>query len=181
MRLLSSLGTIFGLAVAHGAAGDIPSGPEPGATVKPCTVAVAVGNRDGQTIELTADRGAKPTVYLFVQAERFDRPTARFIRAIDDALKARIQEAPEAESVAIWLTDTPEQSREYLPRAQQSLRLEKTTWSIFDGSSKGPEGWSINDAALLTAVVVRDGKVVLSHGYRSLDEVEPREVLQALK
>jgi hypothetical protein len=162
-------------------AGDIPSGPDAGSPLRPCPVAVIVGGQEGQTLDITADRGGKPTVFLFVQADRFDRPTARFIRAIDQALGAGIDDAPKAASVAIWLTDTPEKSREYLPRAQQSLKLEKTTWSIFDGPSRGPDGWSINDAATLTAVVVRGGKVVQSFGYQSLGEVEPREVLQTLK
>jgi hypothetical protein len=162
-------------------AADIPSGPEPDTAIKPCAVAIVAGQGEGETLDIVLRRAERPTIYVFVQAERFDRPTARFIRAIDETLKGGVSQAPDAESVAVWLTDAPEKSHEFLPRAQQSLKLEKTTWSIYDGSSKGPDSWSINDAALLTAVVARDGKVVRSFGYQSLDEVEPREVLQALR
>jgi hypothetical protein len=169
------------LAVAYQAAGDIPSGPDAGATAEPVRVGVAAGERLGQSFDAVADRAGRPAVFLFVPADRFDRPTARFLKTLDDALARGIEGAADASALAIWLTDTPEQAREYLPRAQQSLQLARTTWGVFDGAKLGPPGWSINDTANLTAVVVRGGKVVASFGYQAPGEGDVREVLRALR
>ncbi len=83
--------------------------------------------------------------------------------------------------VAVWLTDNPDKSKAYLPIAQRSIRLQKTPLAVFEGGKNGPDGWSINDMAGLTAVVVREGKVVFSKGYLSLNETDVPKVVEALK
>ncbi len=156
---------------------SLPSGPETGQKVEPLRVFATSGDHAGQALDIVADRAARPTVYLFVQAERWDRPMARFLRSLDQALRA-----PEARAtlVAVWLTDDVEAARTYQPRAQQSLNLERTTWSVFEGPRQGPAGWSINDAADLTAVVVRDGRVLGSFGFRGPADTDLRAVLAPL-
>lgn len=157
---------------------EIPSGPEAGSALKPLQVAVAVGEKLGETIDAVKDRDAKPTIYVFVRADQFDRPMARVLKGIDDAFANGFDAAPDAALVAVWITETPEKSRDYLPLAQQSLKLQRTRWTVFEGGKNGPEGWSLNDSAGLTAVVARDGKVLKSTGYSSWNERDARSLLQ---
>jgi len=55
-------------------------------------------------------RKDKPTVYVFVQAEKWDRPMFRFIKTIDEKL------GDAGQVVAVWLTDDADKSKTYLPK-----------------------------------------------------------------
>lgn len=157
------------------------SAPEDGAKVGPLKVAVCTGERAGQEVDVVADRGDRPTVFVFVRADTWDRPAARYLRTIDEALVKGAEKAANASVVAIWLTDELEKSKQYLPVAQQSLQLEKTTWAVYPGDPAGPNGWSISSDSHVTTVVVRAGKVVASFNYISLNETDVPEVVKALQ
>lgn len=160
---------------------DLPSGPEAGGVTPTLNVAIAVGEKLGETIDASAERSNKPTFYVFVRADQFDRPMARVLRGLDDACAQGIQGADEAAIVAVWITEIPEKSRDYLPIAQQSLKLQKTRWAVFEGGKNGPADWTLNDSAGLTIVVARDGKVLKSTGYSSWNETDVRRILNTLK
>ncbi|GIW87672.1 MAG: hypothetical protein KatS3mg108_1996 [Isosphaeraceae bacterium] len=159
--------------------GERPSGPEPGAAIPALRVQVAAGPGEGQRLDVASDREGRPTIYAFVQAAQLDRPMARLLRTIDEALAAR-DPSGELRLAAVWLTDQPENALEFLPRAQQSLRLTRTTWTVYEGQRQGPDGWSINDAVGITFVVARDRKVVRSFGLDSWSDADARRVLSAL-
>jgi hypothetical protein len=170
------------LAAPGPAPAQLRSGPAHGGPAPATLPAIVVhGEPAAGQADLAEARDGEPTVFLFVRADRLDRPMARLMRTLDRALADGVEGAPEAAAVAVWITDDPGASREYLPRFQQSLELEKTALSVFEGSLLGPEGWDINDAASLTAVVVKGGKVVLSTGYDSLGEADVRGVVRAIK
>jgi len=158
---------------------EIPSGPDAGAKVPPLNVVAAVGEGLGETVNVVADRGGKPTIYAFVRADQWDRPMARLVKTLDDALVRGVKVANNASIVAVWITETPENAREYLPLAQQSLMLQKTRWAVFEGGKNGPEGWLLNDAAGLTVVVAREGTVLISAGFTSWNESDARPILRA--
>lgn len=170
---------ILALLVLTASPGELPSGPNAGEATPALRVRVADGPGVGETLDLTAERGGRPTIYAFVQAAQLDRPLARLLRAIDTALADASGEEPRL--VAVWLTDTPEASLEFLPRAQQSLKMARTTWTVFEGARQGPEGWSINDSVGVTLVVARDGKVVRSVGLDSWSDSDARPTLAALR
>jgi hypothetical protein len=154
------------------------SGPSPGNRIEPLKAVVVVGDDVGQEVEFAAKREGKPTIYVFLQADKFDRPVARFLKTLDEELS---KERGEAAIVAVWLTDDVEKGKEYLPRVQQSINLSQTTVAVYPGDKNGPTGWSINPGAHLTAVVAHDSKVTASFGYRSLNETNVPEVLAKLK
>jgi hypothetical protein len=83
--------------------------------------------------------------------------------------------------VAVWLTDYPDKTKEYLPLAQQSLRFQKTALTCFTGEKAGPKDWNINSDAHVTAVVTTKGKVASTFGYRSINETDAPAVLDAYK
>jgi hypothetical protein len=169
---------IFGLLVVGEARAQ--SKPEAGAAVSGFKVAAVTGACEGKEVTL-ADKPEKAArVYLFVAADKWDRPIARYLRTLDGELVKGISGADGAEATAVWLTDDKEQSKEYLPRAQQSLQFSKTALAVFLGDKQGPEGWNLDEGAHLTTVIVRDGKVAASFAYRSTNETDVPEVVKAL-
>src|SRR5438105_5055073 len=135
---------------------QVESGPSAGSKVAALKVITATGDAAGNEVEYAAERGEKPTVYVFVQADKWDRPIARFLRGLDQELAKR---SDGGQAIAVWLTDDVEKAKEYLPRAQASLKLTRTTFTVYPGDSTGPPEWSINGVAHLTVVVARDAKV----------------------
>ena len=159
---------------------QVESGPLAGEVPKPFKASVAVGDKAETTVDCAAERAAKPTVYLFVPGERWTRPVARFLHTIDKALETG-EGAEGATAVAVWLTEDPAKFKENLPRVQQSLKFKKTTLAVYEPSKFGPEGWSINDAADVTAVIVSGGKVIKSLAIESAGETDAARVTEFLK
>ncbi|MDX2038739.1 MAG: hypothetical protein SFX72_18985 [Isosphaeraceae bacterium] len=157
-----------------------PSGPEPGAAVPALKVVVGAGERAGEAADLAKERAEKPTVYLFVRADKWDRPMARYLRVLDQKLAQGVAGAEEAQVVITWLTDDVDKAKNYLPLAQQSLKFERSTLSVFPGARTGPDGWMINDAAYLTSVVAKKGKVVERFGFVNVGESDVEAALAAL-
>jgi len=135
------------------------------------------GNNAGEELDFVAARDGKPTVYVFIQAEKWDRPVARFLKTLDQDLGMDRQDVA---IVAVWLTDDVEKTAEYLPRAQQSINLSQTSLAVYPGDKTGPTGWSINDAAHLTVIIANDNRARASFGFRSLNETNVPEVLGKL-
>ncbi|HVX60234.1 MAG TPA: hypothetical protein VHC19_06530 [Pirellulales bacterium] len=154
------------------------AGPETGKQVPPLKVFDATGLHAGGDADYAAERKGRPTIYIFVQASRWDRPTARFLRAVDETLG---NEAPEAYIVAVWLTDDVEKTRRYLPIAQQSLQLSRTALTCYTANKDGPKDWQLDLAAAVSVVVAAQGKVAETLDYRSVNETLAPEVAAALK
>jgi hypothetical protein len=156
----------------------VPSGPEKGAAVPALKVFDATGAHQGKEVDYAADRKDMPTVYLFINAEKFDRPMNRFMKALDGAVK---KEFDDAYVVAVWLTGDADRTKDLLPRVQQSVQYEATALTLFAGPREGPKGWNINGDVHLTAVVANRGKTAATFGYRSLNETDVPTVKIALQ
>jgi hypothetical protein len=157
---------------------QVESGPAVGSKVDKLKVLVLTGEAAGKEVDFTAERKAKPTIFLFVQAEKFDRPVARFIKVLDQELA---KNRDDVHIVAVWLTEDKDKAKEQLPRIQESLKLAQTTLALHMGDKNGPEGWGINADAHLTSVVAEQQKVEASIGFRSINETDVPMVLKTLK
>jgi hypothetical protein len=155
---------------------DVPSGPKEGDKVPALPVFAVTGEPREKQVDYSAERKDRPTVFVFVQAEHWDRPMFRFIKELDQVLP---QLSDQALPVAVWLTEKPDDAKEYLPRISQYFA--KAPLTVFTGEKSGPKDWGINSDARATAVVVNKGKVVASFGYQSLNETDARVVRDALK
>jgi hypothetical protein len=155
---------------------DVASGPPVGGKVAPLKVFDVTGKHKDKEVDYAAERKDQPTVYVFIH--EWNRPVARFLRTLDEAIK---QDFDKAYQVAVWLSEQPEQTKEYLPKAQQSLKLESTALTVFQGEKRGPDGWGINDMAHVTVVVVVKNKVAATFGLVSVNETDARPVRMALK
>lgn len=171
------LAAAFLFLVASQACAQLNSGPDPGTNASPLRVAVITGENAGETLDVAQRRGAMPTIYIFIQADKWDRPLARFLRALDDDLR---KDRSDVAVIVSWLTDDVEAAKDYLPKVQQSIQLSQTSLAVFPGDKNGPQGWSIHSGAHLTAVIAADNRVVARFGYRSLNETNVPDVVAKL-
>lgn len=153
------------------------SGPAAKADVPALKVDAVAGLVTGETKDFAAERKDKPTIYAFVQADKFDRPIGRFLKVLDQELG---KDRTDVQVIAVWLTDDVEKSKAYLPRAQMSINLTQTVWSVYTGDKSGPAGWNIDVAASVTAVVADGDKVVESFDYISVNDTVVPDVLKVL-
>lgn len=176
MRRLVAFVLVFVLSSSLAFA-DLDSGPGKGKALEPLKVVVVAGESSGKELDFVAERKEKPTVFVLVVADKFARPMARFIKVLDDKLKG---DRPDVDIVAVWLTDDVTKSKDYLPKAFESLKTSRTAWSVFPGAKTGPNNWGINADADITVVVSDGAKATFSIGYRSINETEVPKVLEAL-
>src|SRR5262249_53705753 len=129
-------------------------------------------------LDYAAERKDRPTVYVFIQADRWDRPMNRFLKELETALA---KDFTDAQAVAVWLTEDVDKTKAYLPVLQEAVKYETTALTCFPGEKTGPKGWSVNPDAHLTAVVANKQKVAATFGYRSVNETNVPEVRDALQ
>ncbi|MFN4260249.1 MAG: hypothetical protein ACK4RK_13210 [Gemmataceae bacterium] len=157
---------------------QVTSGPTVGDPVAPLKVHAVVGPVTDKEVDYTAERQDKPTLYLFIAKDKWDRPIARFLKELD-------QNAPKDSDdvllVVVWLTDTPDNTKNYLPVAQQALQLQHAALTYFHGDDFSPQDWGINDMAHLTVVVGHKKKVTSVFGYLSVNETDVADVRKALR
>ena len=156
---------------------DVTSGPEKGEQVPELKVFDATGAHKEKDVDYAAERKDRPTVYLFVNAEKFDRPMNRFMKGLDAAVKKDFEGAY---VVAVWVGGDADKTKELLPRVQQSVQYEVTALTLYEGAKEGPKGWNVNADAHLTAVVANKGKVAATFGYQSVNETDVPKVKEAL-
>jgi hypothetical protein len=157
---------------------DVPSGPEKGAKVPALKVYDSTGEHKDKTVDYAAERADKPTVYLLLRADKFDRPMNRFMKELDKSVK---KDFTDAYVVAVWLTEDAEKTKELLPRVQQSVGYEVTALTCFAGDVAGPKDWNVNADAHLTVVVANKRKVAATFGYKSVNETDVPGVHDALR
>jgi hypothetical protein len=158
-------------------ANDLKSGPDKGAMVPELNVYDATGEHQEKEVDCAAERKDKPTSYVFVQAEKWSRPMNRFLKMLDESVKMNNGDY----IVAVWLTDKADESKEYLPKLQQSVKYEATALTCYTGEMAGPKGWNINADAHVTVVVVNKGKVAATRAYQAINETDVPAVEEALK
>jgi hypothetical protein len=176
-RLLLALPLLLVAVPARG--DDLKSGPDKGAKVPELKVYDATGEHKEKDVDYAAERKDKPTVYLFIDADKFGRPMHRFVKGLDEAVKKDFEGAY---IVAVWLTDDADAAKKRLPEIQGSAKYEATAMTVFaDKDKAGPKGWNINSDAHLTAVVVNKGKVAATFAYQSINETDVPKVKEALE
>ena len=176
MRLPLPLAVLaFVATLAHAA---IESGPAVGAALPELKAFAVTGDDAGKKITFTTTRKTKLTVYVFIRADRFDRPIARYLKTLDKAL---VDLGRDTHVVAVWITEDADKTREYLPKVQQSMKFEAATLALYAEEKAGPSAWALNDRAHVTTVVTDGTMVKARFAEQSLNETNVPEVTVALK
>lgn len=149
---------------------------ESAAAVKPFQVDLLQSDGNYSQTDVAQSSSAKPIVYLLIPSARWDRPVARFMKTLDDKLPGY---SATAEVRAIWLSVESDATKEYLPRVQQSLQLQKTGLGVY-ADTEGPEGWQTGGDVQMVAVVVHHGKVFSRFPYGSVNETDVPQVGEAV-
>ena len=177
MRFMAGAAIVLWLVLGRMGQAEVVSGPAAGTDVKPLKVDVVTGDSAGKSLDLAAERGDQPTVFVFVHGERFGRPAGRFLKKLDDAVR---DHRGKAAIVVVWLTDDAAAAKTRFPVIQQSLQFDSTTLAVHASLKEFPEGWGLNADADVTAVVVAGKKVAANFAYVSVNETVVREVSEAL-
>ncbi|MFM7316360.1 MAG: hypothetical protein ACKO85_19280 [Isosphaeraceae bacterium] len=136
---------------------------------------VCVGDNAGQKTDLAKARASLPTIYMFIQGDKWDRPIARLLRELDTKVKDQISDG---RIIAIWLSNNEvDRYAEHLPRVQQSLKLTMTTYAAWPGDPFGPADWNINRDDHVTIVTTRNGKISGRHTFHSTNEGDAPKIL----
>jgi hypothetical protein len=180
-RVLLAVGVLLGVSLIA-TAQDVDSGPKKGEKVPALKVYDATGENKEKTVDYVGLRKDKPTVYLFIGSGddakgKFDRPMNQFIKTLDGVIEKDLEDVY---AVAVFLTEDEDKTREFLPKAQESVKYEKTAMATFKGKD-GPKDWSINSDAHLTVIIAHKGKVTARFGYNSVNDTDVRAVMKELK
>ena len=81
MRLV--LASILFLGSSTLAFADVESGPKAGDKVAPLKVHAVSGPIEDKEVDFAKERKDEPTIYAFVNGEKFTRPVARYLKALD--------------------------------------------------------------------------------------------------
>lgn len=165
------------LVLVSSARADVDSGPAVGNPVPELKVYAVTGEHADKEVAISEERKDKPTVWMFVPKDKWSRPMARLMRELD----AKLKDIGEAHLVAVWLTDDQFTTKEYLPKAQQSIKLQDSSLTFYQGDPAGPADWGINPDAEVTVVVSGAGKIVATWGFVAVNETVLDDVLAALK
>ena len=175
MRKLLLALSLVPFVLTGAARADVDSGPAVGNPVPEVKVSAVTGESAGQDdLDYAAHRAEKPTVWVFVPKAKWDRPMARLVKTLDEKIAAA---NAEAQVVAVWLTDDPFATKDYLPKAQMSLKLEHTALTYFPRDPVHLGDWGINPDADVTVVVSAAGKIVKAWGFTSPNDTLARQVL----
>lgn len=178
MKILTTFLGLLAFLATSSVWADVQSGLTADSKVPALKVVAATGDQAGQEADFAAQRKDKPTIYIFVPSDKFDRPMARFIKTVDQTLASQRNDV---QIIAVWLPDDVAQSKEYLPRAQNSLNLSQTVLAVHPGGKGGAGDWGINPDAHITVVVAEGGKVSASFGFISVNETNAPAIIEKLK
>lgn len=169
---------IAGLLAISNASLAVESGPDAGTAIPKLPLLVLLDDNTFSEQDVATDRKEKLSVYAFIQATEWSRPMARFVRGVDKALS---EIGGNAHMTAIWLTADQEESKRYLPRGRDALKLKATTFAVHPGDKQGPKDWNVNSRAFITIVIARDAKTVKSFAFVSVNETDVPAVSKTLQ
>ena len=170
--------TLLAIALVFAFASDIESGLKSGEKIPALKAFGLVGEIKDKSADFAKERGDLPTVYLFVNAAKFDRPLARYIKELDQKANEVVEKV---QIVAVWVGGDLDANKKRIPAINESLKFDRTAMAAFEGDAPGPNGWGLNADAHLTTVIAHKGKVIKSFAYQSVNDKDVPVVLEELK
>ena len=172
-KMTLSLLVVFGATLLCPAR-EVFSGPRKGAKLPALKVHDCTGENKGKTVDHTEKISDKLAVVVLVSREKFSRPINRFMKSLDEKVSGENKHIP---AVAVFFSEEDEKTREFLQRVQTSVNYETMILTSYKGKD-GPKDWNINPDVLLTVVLAKEGKVLTTFAFNSVNEADVPEVFK---
>ena len=160
---------------------EIVAGPELNKPIPSLKTTQIVGEQADKEIDCKETAQTKPTLLVFVRSDKWDRPVARVLKQIDDAFIAERKDHPDVHVGIIWVSKDAERAKEYLPKVQQSLKMQASSWNFYNGEVYDATGWQLSGDGSLNLVLVKNNKAVWGRAYSTMQEAIAKKVMKELK
>lgn len=160
---------------------DSRIGPEAGKPLPTLKVNQITGSQAGKEVDGAEAAKSEAVIYAFIRSDKWDRPVARVLRQLDEALVEHRKTDPKCSIFIVWVSKDAEKAREYLPKAQQSLKLQASTWNHFDGEIYDIAHWQLSGDGPLNVVIAKEGKCTWGRGYATINDIIAKKVIEAFK
>jgi hypothetical protein len=157
------------------------AGPDLGKPVPALKVNQIVGSQAGKEVDGATGAKSEAVIYAFLRSDKWDRPVARVVRLLDEALVEHRKSDPKCSLFIVWIGKDGERAREYLPKVQQSIKLQCSTWNHFDGEVYDVANWQLSGDGPLNIVIAKEGKCVWGRGYATINDDISKKVIEAFK
>lgn len=160
---------------------EIVAGPESNKPVPSLKTLQVVGDHADKDVDWKELSEKKPTLLVFVRSDKWDRPVARVLKQVDDALIAARKDLPDVHIGIVWISKDAEKAKEYLPKVQSSIKLQASSWNFFNGEVYDATGWQLSGDGAINLVHIKEGKAVWGRAYSTMQESIARQAIMALK
>jgi len=160
---------------------EIVAGPELNKPIPSLKTLQIVGDHADKEIDWKETAQAKPTLIVFVRTDKWDRPVARVLKQLDDALIAVRKDLPDAHVGIVWVSKDADKAKDYLPKVQQSIKLQASSWNHFNGEVYDATGWQLSGDGALNIVLVKDNKAVWGRAFSTMQESIVKQTMAELK
>ncbi len=155
--------------------GDVTSGPQVGDKIGDFKALGFSGPQADKEFQFLTQTKGKATLVVFVQ--KITRPALQFLRPVDDYAAKE----DKLSTHIVWLTGDKgdkDETKAFLERAKGSLNLQSPVSICLEGKD-GPPAYGLNDMAAITALVVKEGKVVANFAYADPNGTVAKDVIAA--
>lgn len=156
---------------------DIKAGPEVGKSIPELKVTQIHGEHAGKEVDARELSKTASTIFVTVRKDKWDRPVARVLKQLDEAVT---KQDNKAQIVIVWVSKDADHAKEYLPKAQQSLKLSASTWNHFNGEVYDAASWQLSGDGPLNIIITKAGKAHWGRAFATVDEKIVGKVTDAL-
>jgi hypothetical protein len=149
------------------------SGPQKGEPLPPLKVLDMTGPDKGKDVDLVADAGGSPAVWVFIH--EITRQAAQVLTAIDRAAAVR----PSLKAAFVLLTADMNATEQRTPMMQESLQY-RTRWTVSPDGKEGPGAYGLNKTVTLTVLLARNNVVTANWAIVSPSDVDAPPIVKAI-
>lgn len=160
---------------------DIVAGPELNKPIPSLKTLQIVGDHADKEIDWKETAQTKSTLIVFVRSDKWERPVARVLKQLDDALIAARKDLPDAHIGIVWVSKDAEKAKDYLPKVQQSIKLQASSWNHFNGEVYDATGWQLSGDGALNIVLVKGNKTIWGRAFSTMQEGIVKQTMAQLK
>lgn len=156
---------------------DTKAGPEVGKPIPELKLAQIHGEHAGKEVDARELAKTPSTIFVTVRKDKWDRPVARVLKQLDEAVA---KQDSKAQIVIVWVSKDADHAKEYLPKAQQSLKLSASSWNHYSGEVYDAAGWQLSGDGPLNIIIVKAGKAHWGRAFATVNEKIVGKVTEAM-